>query len=231
MRRACFAVALIAGLVSAPPALADSVVAKGRAGLFGNITADVRSGPSGEHPSGQISMKWNARLIPPGLEHINDPGTPMYTGGTVTCLAVRGRVAVFNFRPTPELQMPEMLGDGITTVEMVDNAGRGIRDDIRAFPLGRAPSDCSPWARGPTEMVDHFYSGEGDLTVVDDRGPGQYVAACAKAGGRKVGRGKTRRCVPVRAAACKGKAYKRKFGFKKRSRCVAAAKKAPGSRH
>jgi hypothetical protein len=32
--------------------------------------------------------------------------------------------------------------------------------------------------------------------------------------------------VPVRASACKGRAYKRKFGFKKRSRCVAAARRA-----
>ena len=126
--------------------------------------------------------------------------------------------------------MPEMLGDGITTVEMVDNAGRGVRDDIRAIPMSRAPRDCSPWPRGPTEMVDHFYAGEGDLVVVDDPAPPRYVAACTKAGGRKVGHGKKRRCMPVRASACKGKAYKRKFGFKKRSRCVAAAKKARHSR-
>jgi hypothetical protein len=76
-------------------------------------------------------------------------------------------------------------------------------------------------------MVDHFYVGEGDLIVVDDQGPPQYVAAsCKKAGGRTVRHGKKRRCVPVRASSCKGKAYKRKFGFKKRSRCVAAAKRA-----
>ena len=219
-------IAVVVLLLSAPSALADSVTGSGAAGMFGDVKIDVTSGPTGEHPSGQVTMKWNALLYSSGGLDPNEPGKPMYTGGPVTCLAVRDNVAVFNYKPVPELTLPEMVSFGVTRVEITDNARSGKPDTIKSSPVKRAPGDCSPIKWG--DFSQKFIPG--DVVVVDSTPPPTYAASCKQAGGRKVGRGHKRKCVPVRASACKGNAYKRKFGFKKRSRCVAAARRARPAR-
>jgi hypothetical protein len=81
----------------------DSVTGSGSADNIGAFSIDVRSGPSGEAPSGQASL---------GL-----------FGGPISCLAVNGRVARFD--------IPGRLFTVV--VQVTDNAGTGLPDTISGF--------------------------------------------------------------------------------------------------
>ncbi|HWM38992.1 MAG TPA: hypothetical protein VNS49_17950 [Streptomyces sp.] len=139
-------VLLVLGASSAPAAAqppGDSVTGSGTTGnFFGRFQIDVRSGPSGENPTGQASFE--SGVIGP-------------IDGPATCLAVSGKVAVFN------LQTPQF---GVVTFEITDNAGSGQPDTIEGRATGqnegRSPTDCSPLSNGLSEIVV-----EGDVVVVD----------------------------------------------------------------
>jgi hypothetical protein len=139
-------VLLVLGASSAPAAAqppGDSVTGSGTTGnFFGRFQIDVRSGPSGQNPTGQASFE--SGVIGP-------------IDGPATCLAVGGKVAVFN------LQTPQF---GVVTFEITDNAGSGQPDTIEGRATGlneaRSPTDCSPLANGLSEIVV-----EGDVVVVD----------------------------------------------------------------
>jgi hypothetical protein len=81
----------------------DSVTGSGTADSIGAFSIDVRSGPSGEAPTGQASL---------GL-----------FGGPISCLAVNGRVARFD--------IPGRLFTVV--VQVTDNAGTGLPDTISGF--------------------------------------------------------------------------------------------------
>jgi hypothetical protein len=134
------ALALPSGARGAPPAQ-DSVSLTEAPAVFDNgfVTVEdlsATSGPNGENPTGEIRFN--------ELQQIFDVGG-------ITCLAVTGNSATFNY-------VSEFLGGAIATIHLVDDSP----DTLSVIAVGRAPSDCSP---GPDAQVLHLTSG--DITVVD----------------------------------------------------------------
>jgi hypothetical protein len=132
-----------AGAASAQAPIGDSITGSGTTGnFFGRFQIDVRSGPSGQNPTGQASFR---------------DGVIGPIDGPATCLAVSGNVGIVN------LQTPQF---GVVTFEIVDNAGSGQPDTITGRATGpadgRSPTDCSPLPTGLSETVV-----EGDVSVVD----------------------------------------------------------------
>jgi hypothetical protein len=129
VRRVVPLLALVASglLVSAPTAGAapveDSVVGSGTAGFYGSFEIDARSGPSGESPSGSVSVVGSVSF-----------------NGPVTCLAVTGNVATLNISTTQF---------GLVTMTVTD----GGPDIIDAIPTSRAPGDCSFFSGGVVGTV------------------------------------------------------------------------------
>ena len=75
-------------------------------------------------------------------------------GGPITCLAVSGNTATFNY-------VSEFFGSNVT-VQVADDSP----DTISILALGRAATDCSP----PPE-TNVFQLTSVDVTVVDGQGP------------------------------------------------------------
>jgi hypothetical protein len=132
---------------AAPPAptFQDSVSLTQAPAVFGDgfYNVDVltaTSGPNGENPTGEITLN--------ELQQIFDRGP-------ITCLAVSGNTATFNF-------VSNFLNGLILTGRMVDDSP----DTFTLQLLGRAATDCSP----PPEM-NVFSLTSGDITVVDAQVP------------------------------------------------------------
>jgi hypothetical protein len=102
----------------------DSVSLTGAAhtSLHRISTLTASSGPSGENPSGQVSI---------------DAFSTFALSGPVTCLSVTGNTAILNF---------EDATFGIITVQVID----GQPDVFDPVPRGRAPTDCSVPSVQPT---------------------------------------------------------------------------------
>lgn len=147
----------VAAVLLGPPAGAqgaagDSVTGSGTAeltvpGVGAMITPfeiDVRSGPSGEGPTGYVSMG-----LPPG---------------PVTCLEVRTvafsppfNAATMNI-PTTEL--------GLVTLHLSDGGPEGLPDTIEAQLFSdRSPTDCTPLAFGSGDVRGVVLTG--DIAFVD----------------------------------------------------------------
>jgi hypothetical protein len=142
---AVFVLTAMAVVVAAPAATAqiateDSVTGRVAGGFFDEIQIDVRSGPSGENPTGTAFITFGPTL-----------------GGTVTCLAVDGNTATL-------VVADEVAGAGLRFhgIQVVDNAGRGAADTFDVEPF-RDPHDCSPIS--PTIYFTPVASG--DIVVVD----------------------------------------------------------------
>jgi hypothetical protein len=116
----------------------DSVSGSGVAEFWGSFEIDVRSGPSGQNPSGQASFQ---AIVGP-------------LSGPASCLSVTDNVATFNIPGT---------SFGLITFRATDNAGLGVPDLIEGIPTGRVPSDCSPL----TSSVVSGSVLTGDVVVVD----------------------------------------------------------------
>jgi hypothetical protein len=118
-----------AGAPPAPQPLHDSAIGGGTSGVCGGaLRVDARSGPSGENPTGHFTC-----------------GT--FFDGPVTCLSVRGNVALLTTQ-TPQF--------GAVGVRITDNGPSN--DQVEAFPGAGCPTPLS------------FYIGigvAGDITVVD----------------------------------------------------------------
>ena len=113
----------------------DSVTVTGSGGGFDSIDVNAQSGPLGEDPTGRVAVTITIEG-PRGPEQIN-------LGGPVTCLAVTGHTAVFNFRE-------QTLGLGlILTTSVTDNGGNGL-DQVAGASAGcgrrliarPSPADC-----------------------------------------------------------------------------------------
>jgi hypothetical protein len=98
------------------------------------------SGPSGENPTGEIA--WT--------------GTGVVDHGPITCLAVSGNTASFNY-------VSSFLHGQIATGQAVDDSP----DTFSTFMVGRAATDCSP----PTGVFIAQWVRGGDITVVDSQPP------------------------------------------------------------
>jgi hypothetical protein len=132
---------------AAPPAptFQDSVSLTEAPAIFGDGFYNVdeltaTSGPNGENPTGEIRLN--------ELQQIFDRGP-------ITCLAVSGNSATFNF-------VSNFLAGMIVTAQVVDDSP----DTFGIILLGRAATDCSP----ATPTVYPLTSG-GDITVVDAQVP------------------------------------------------------------
>jgi hypothetical protein len=156
MRKSCFLASLasVVGVAVLPsPAVGqvpgeDSVSASApstASGYYRDIEIDVRSGPTGENPSGTASFTVS--------------GFPTLGGGAVKCLRVAGNTATMNVTDASS------IGIGAITIQVTDNAGTGAPDhfDSVPLPLSRAPDDCSPLAPSGADTP----IATGDITVVD----------------------------------------------------------------
>jgi hypothetical protein len=147
MKRSLAATFVVSVAVLVPSAAAqvptqDSVTGSGTAGTTRAdafvFEIDAHSGPSGENPTGSAN-------ITPG-----EIGSPF--GGPITCLAVTGNVATFNFEALPTS----------TSVETFVATDSPAGDQIAFVGPGRAPTDCSPVLNPPDEPLR-----SGDIVVVD----------------------------------------------------------------
>ena len=133
------ALAVSVGAAGAQTPTQDSVVGNGFASFFYEI--DVRSGPSGENPTGQLVAR-------------NDSTDPnVFFGGPPTCFTVRDNVATMNIRDVLG------VGFGIVTVQVTDAAVDHV--DVT---LGRQPDDCSPLT---SPIVSSDVTPPGDFVVTD----------------------------------------------------------------
>lgn len=155
------AAALAVGVVMAFPVTSsaqtpaqDSVSGSGTASFFGPFEIDIRSGPNGENPTGQVSFQSVVGLL----------------SGSPSCLSVRDNVATFNVPGTSFL---------LITFQVTDNAGLGVPDVIEGIPTGRSPADCSPLGGG---VVDEVLSG--DIVVVEAPALPTSKEQCKKGGWR-----------------------------------------------
>jgi hypothetical protein len=142
-------VVVVIGMLLVPGAAAqaptqDSVTGSGSAwdpppiiSLAFDFEIDAHSGPSGEDPTGQVTLR------------LSIPVTDVVTG-PVTCLVVNGNVATMNF------QDPR----GIATVEVTDSPSG---DHMKISPSLRQPGDCSPLLLNAAGA--EVYAG--DLVVTD----------------------------------------------------------------
>jgi hypothetical protein len=148
---ACVAVAVlpVSGAAGQVP-LQDSVTGSGGAGMTRgdaySFQIDAHSGPSGENPTGSVQI------------------TPAYIGepfgGPITCLAVTGHVATFNFEDLP-------ASTSVGTFVATDSPAG---DQIAYVGPGRAPTDCSPVTNPPNQPLRG-----GDIVVADAQPPDTYT--------------------------------------------------------
>jgi len=103
---------------------------------------DVRSGPSGENPTGTASFQFPGGVI----------------SGPVTCLAVDGPLAVFSISDPPAI-----LTFLVFDVDVFEGPGPPVPDsDVIVGDFGQSPSECSrpgffidgPVVRGDVAIVD-----------------------------------------------------------------------------
>lgn len=120
------AAALAVGVVMAFPVTSsaqtpaqDSVSGSGTASFFGPFEIDIRSGPNGENPTGQVSFQSVVGLL----------------SGSPSCLSVRDNVATFNVPGTSFL---------LITFQVTDNAGLGVPDVIEGIPTCPAGRSRAP---------------------------------------------------------------------------------------
>jgi hypothetical protein len=146
---------------AAPPAptFQDSVsLAEAPAVFADGITIEelsATSGPNGEDPTGEIVFNF----------------VQIFDSGPVTCLAVSGNTAIFNFRS-------EFLGGLTVTAQVVDDS----TDTFSILAVGRSTIDCSP--SSPTTAAPLI---RGDLKVVDAQPPPTSKAQCVNGGWRQLG--------------------------------------------
>jgi hypothetical protein len=138
---------------------APAILSPSGGGTVDELTAT--SGPSGENPTGEIRM---------------NQGTSLPDSGPITCLAVSGNTATFNFLSSI------LVGDAITE-QVVD----GSPDTFSiVIPIGaRAPTDCSP--PGPDEFVITYQVASGDFKVVDSQPPPTAKDQCKGDGWKQFG--------------------------------------------
>ena len=101
-----------------PPTFQDSVsLTKAPAGPIPITELTATSGPSGENPTGEIRF---------------GNGTPISDSGPITCLAVSGNTATFNYES-------QFLRTTVTA-QVVDDSP----DTFSIVAVLIAPTDCSP---------------------------------------------------------------------------------------
>jgi hypothetical protein len=152
----------------------DSVVGQGRTAPFGDLLLvnvfdiEARSGPSGEDPSGHVSVGIGLLAVSPSLLHIEGP---------VTCLSVSGNDAVVGFAPDPVSIFPAVL------IEVEDNGppGSDPPDLVRVSGRVGDPSSCA------SPGIERSPVAEGDVTVIDAPPPPTSKSQCKDGGYERFG--------------------------------------------
>jgi hypothetical protein len=135
--------------------IGDSVVGQGRTGPDGDLgfeqvfDFEANSGPSGEDPSGSVSLDLRIQAIPSNFAHLE---------GHVTCLSVSGNVAVMGF----EVDFPPDSAITGVIIQAEDNGlpGSDPPDTFTSAPVDDPTSCVFP----PIPLFDVV---EGDVTVTD----------------------------------------------------------------
>jgi hypothetical protein len=158
--------ALVVPNGSSAQAPADSVTADGATVAGGAITdlqIDARSGPSGENPTGTVSLTVPNPIL---------PGSGFPVQGAVTCLVVKGNEATLVFAANSFSPFMKIV--------VVDNAATGTADAAGAIfvPPGADP-DCSD-----VLVVIESPITSGDITVVDARPVPASKEQCKNGGWR-----------------------------------------------
>jgi hypothetical protein len=146
----------------------DSVVGQGRTIPFGDMSlvetfdVEARSGPSGENPSGSVTLEIGFEGLPPFF-HFEGP---------VRCLSVSGNDALVGF----ELHPPFGAFPG-AVIEIEDNGppGSDPPDFFWARPVAD-PSSCAPSDLTLPPVA------EGDVRVIDVPSAPTSKAECEKGG-------------------------------------------------
>jgi hypothetical protein len=148
-----------------PQPVQDSVT-----GAVGTSPQDVaynlsaRSGPSGENPNGQVTAATS---------------TPFF-GGSVTCLAVRGNVALLKVLTTPEFG----FDFGLLSLRVTDNAGSSTPDLIEVTFATGGTSECSS---PESTYIRHDVVVSGDIAIVDAQPFPTSKDQCKNGGWRSFG--------------------------------------------
>ena len=143
------------GCLSLPP---------GQFGEFVQLTAEARSGPSGENPMGR--MTWGERFV----------GGFALSDTAVTCLSARDNVAIIGVSGTRrftiiagsiDVSIAGLVritdgGSGLDTLEFAVDQGPFVPPPPPPLP---APTECSAFPGGSLDTADD----EGDLVVTDAR--------------------------------------------------------------
>jgi hypothetical protein len=147
-----------AGQVATDDSVTGSVVAGGFQSFQYDFSA--RSGPSGENPTGQVTVR------------------TVFTG-SVTCLTVRGTVALLKVQvPSPPAPV------SLLSFRVTDNAGSTTPDLIEvAFATGPATECSSP----ETTFFRHDTVTSGDIVVTDAQPFPTSKEQCKNGGWRQYG--------------------------------------------
>ncbi len=157
--------AAFAGPAHAQVFTQDSVVGHGTGGLsYHSFDVTATSGPSGENPTGEVSLSlFDGRI---------------FASGPVTCLAVTGQRAVIGFSD----EGGQQAGQVIVEVEDLGGPGSGLDTINSSAGTGRDPGDCSPLTSGLLAQVD-----SGDIVVTDAQPFPTSKDQCKRGGWRQFG--------------------------------------------
>jgi hypothetical protein len=159
-----------AGAPKASPTFQDSARGTGSTPAFTNFDFDVRSGPSGENPTGVSSTDGFG-------EH--------FEATSVDCLAVDGNTATF----AGPLK-PNTFGFNFGKVTVVDNGPENSGLDLYAANGFVLPTDCAFPAAGFLAPLT-----SGDVVVVDSPPPPNSKEQCKHGGYARYGFKNQGRCV------------------------------------
>lgn len=161
----CVAVALLLalpGFASAQAPAEDSVVGAGSVDTTSALSFDVRSGPLGENPVGEVSVSL-------------EPGGAVITSSSVDCLLVSGSSAAF-----AGTLLPNSYGLTHYGITVEDAGPTASTPDLLGFVITtNAPPGCS----GPTGVNLPLITG--DIAVVDARSLPSFKYQCKNGGWRK----------------------------------------------
>lgn len=137
----CAVAVAVQGTAAAQTPVGDSVVGSGTIELGGGFEVDARSGPSGENPFGQLTVR-----VPSG---------DVFFSGDVRCLNVIGDIAVMKVYTSQF---------GLLDVTVRDISGSPpSRDVIEVNFSTGSPTDCS----SPVSALATFTVETGDIVIVD----------------------------------------------------------------
>jgi hypothetical protein len=148
----------------------DSFLGQGRTSLFGGSSfvqvfeVEARSGPSGEDPSGYVTLDFT--VFRSANFHIERP---------VSCLSVSGNQAVVVFELDPDLSTFPAVG-AILEIEDNGRPGSDPRDTRYSGPVDDPGSCAARFGFADAEIS------EGDVTVTDAPPPPTSKSQCRNGG-------------------------------------------------